>query len=214
MNMDLMHDITFYIMYGAAAIAAFVALERCVFFAYTLRQARKLEAALQQRVRGIDDLPEALRKRDSLPLQLLRQLYEGKSGLSTHNELEDLSQAIYISMRAKLVQGLWMLEAVVAAAPLLGLLGTILGIIDTFKALAEAGISDPGEVSRGIGTALYATALGISIALVGLVFNSQLQDRLELINDQLKILLLRAGMGSRLAPKPADAMPANTLQTA
>ena len=107
-------------------------------------------------------------------------------------------------MRGKLSHSLWILEAVVAGAPLLGLLGTIMGIIDTFKALAEAGVSDPGEVSRGIGTALYATALGISIALVGMVFNSHLQDRLELINDHLKMLLLRAGLGTQYVATAAS----------
>ncbi|MDI9738389.1 MotA/TolQ/ExbB proton channel family protein [Stutzerimonas stutzeri] len=205
MNMDLLHDITFYIMYGAAALAAFVVIERAIFFGYTLRRARALEGALHRRVRSLDELPEAAQKRDSLPLQLVRQLLEGRGMAHSHQELEDLGQAIYISMRGKLVHGLWILETVVAGAPLLGLLGTILGIIDTFKALAEAGVSDPGEVSRGIGTALYATALGIAIALVGLVCNSHLQDRLELINDHLKMLLLRAGMGAVPAQGPVVA---------
>lgn len=214
MNMDLLHDITFYIMYGAAALAAFVVVERGIFFAYNLRKARGLESALHKKVRHFDELPAELRQRDSLPLELLRQLFEGRSQVHSHNELEDLGQAIYISMRGKLSHGLWILEAVVAGAPLLGLLGTILGIIDTFKALAEAGVSDPGEVSRGIGTALYATALGIAIALVGLVFNNHLQDRLELINDHLKMLLLRAGMGTPFASKPVTAATATNLQTA
>ncbi|MDE1167789.1 MAG: MotA/TolQ/ExbB proton channel family protein [Pseudomonas sp.] len=197
MNMNLLHDLTFYVMYGAAALAAFVVVERCIFFSYSLRRARKLLPALNARTRSVADLPAELTARDSLPLQLLDQLYEGRRQLSSHQELEDLGQAIYIELRGKLSRSLWILEAVVAGAPLLGLLGTIMGIIDTFKALAEAGVSDPGEVSRGIGTALYATALGISIALVGLVFNSHLQDRLELITDHLKMLLLRAGLGTR-----------------
>ena len=195
MNMNLLHDLTFYVMYGAAALAAFVVVERCIFFSYSLRKARQLVPAISGKVRSVDDLPAALTQRDSLPLQLLSQIYDGRRQL--HQELEDLGQAIYISMRGKLSHSLWILEAVVAGAPLLGLLGTIMGIIDTFKALAEAGVSDPGEVSRGIGTALYATALGIAIALVGMVFNSHLQDRLELINDNLKMLLLRAGLGTQ-----------------
>jgi biopolymer transport protein ExbB len=211
MNMDLLHDITFYVMYGAAALAAFVVVERCIFFGYTLRKARKLVPAVNAGVRSIDDLPQPLTERDSLPLQLVAQIYEGRRSLTSHQELEDLGQAIYIDMRGKLSHSLWILEAVVAGAPLLGLLGTILGIIDTFKALAEAGVSDPGEVSRGIGTALYATALGISIALVGLVFNSHLQDRQEQINDHLKMLLLRAGLGTRYTA-PADIQPANVAQ--
>ncbi|MGC1328722.1 MotA/TolQ/ExbB proton channel family protein [Pseudomonas sp.] len=197
MNMNLLHDLTFYVMYGAAALAAFVVVERCIFFSYSLSRARRLVPTLTPQVRSVADLPSELTGRDSLPLQLLDQVYEGRRHLHSHQELEDLGQAIYIELRGKLSRSLWILEAVVAGAPLLGLLGTIMGIIDTFKALAEAGVSDPGEVSRGIGTALYATALGISIALVGLVFNSHLQDRQELIADHLKMLLLRAGLGTR-----------------
>ena len=205
MNMNLLHDITFYVMYGAAALAAFVVVERCIFFSYSLRKARQLLPAINARVRSVDDLPKALTERDSLPLQLVSQIYDGRRHLHSHQELEDLAQAIYISMRGRLSHSLWILEAVVAGAPLLGLLGTIMGIIDTFKALAEAGVSDPGEVSRGIGTALYATALGIAIALVGMVFNSHLQDRLELINDNLKMLLLRAGLGTQYVASPTPA---------
>ena len=204
MNMNLLHDITFYVMYGAAALAAFVVVERCIFFSYSLRKARQLVPAVNAKVRSIADLPAGLTARDSLPLQLLLQIYDGRRHLHSHQELEDLGQAIYISMRGKLSHSLWILEAVVAGAPLLGLLGTIMGIIDTFKALAEAGVSDPGEVSRGIGTALYATALGIAIALVGMVFNSHLQDRLELINDNLKMLLLRAGLGTQYVATAAS----------
>ncbi|RMW06410.1 MotA/TolQ/ExbB proton channel family protein, partial [Pseudomonas coronafaciens] len=79
-----------------------------------------------------------------------------------------------------------------------GLLGTILGIIDTFKALASAGVSDPGQISAGIGTALFATGLGIAIALFCVVFHNFFQDSLERINDQLKILLFRASSGARV----------------
>ena len=215
MNMNLLHDITFYVMYGAAALAAFVVVERCIFFSYSLRKARQLLPAINARVRSVDDLPKALTERDSLPLQLVSQIYDGRRHLHSHQELEDLAQAIYISMRGRLSHSLWILEAVVAGAPLLGLLGTIMGIIDTFKALAEAGVSDPGEVSRGIGTALYATALGIAIALVGMVFNSHLQDRLELINDNLKMLLLRAGIGTQyVATTAPDAVYVGQPRTA
>lgn len=196
MNMDLLHNITFYVMYGAAALAAFIAVERGIFFAYSLRQAVKLEAALVPSMHGIDELPADLNSRRSLPLEMIDQLFEQKGSVASHKDLEDLSESIYIATRGKLMHGLWILETVVTAAPLLGLLGTILGIIDTFRALAEAGVSDPGEVSKGIGTALFATALGIAIALVAMIFHNHFQDRVERITDHLKILLLRAGMGT------------------
>ena len=93
------------------------------------------------------------------------------------------------------------------AAPLLGLLGTILGIIDTFKALATAGVSDPGQISGGIGTALFATGLGIAIALFCVVFHNFFQDSLERINDQLKILLIRAATGARAQDEVTHRVP-------
>ena len=84
-----------------------------------------------------------------------------------------------------------LLDTIVTAAPLLGLLGTILGIIDTFSALAKAGISDPSGVSAGIGTALFATALGIGVALYGLLFFNYFQEQVERVGDVIKVLLLR-----------------------
>jgi len=208
MDMNLLHDITFYTLYGAAAIAAFIAVERGIYFSFSLRQAKKLEAVLNPNMHAIEELPGELRERNSLPLEMLEELFAHKSGLASHKDLEDLSESIYIATRSKLMSGLWLLETVVTAAPLLGLLGTILGIIDTFKALAESGVSDPGEVSKGIGTALYATALGIAIALGSMIFHNHFQDRVERITDHLKILLLRAGMGTTLkhaeAPRGAQ----------
>jgi biopolymer transport protein ExbB len=146
-------------------------------------------------VHTLGDLPEKLVSRDSVGAQALREMLQEKNQLKSHRDIEDLSEAIYIAMKAKLMSRLWVLDTVVTAAPLLGLLGTVLGIIDTFHALAQSGISDPIGVSQGIG-ALFATALGIAIALLGLVFHNLFQDKVERINDHLKILLLRAGMGS------------------
>ncbi|NVL28611.1 MotA/TolQ/ExbB proton channel family protein, partial [Pseudomonas syringae pv. actinidiae] len=88
--------------------------------------------------------------------------------------------------------------------------------IDTFKALASAGVSDPSQISAGIGTALFATGLGIAIALFCVVFHNYFQDSLERINDQLKILLIRAASGARVQgemPHPV-AIPQPNFRTA
>jgi biopolymer transport protein ExbB len=106
---------------------------------------------------------------------------------------DDLAEAVYIAHRETVTARLWMLDTIVTAAPLLGLIGTILGIIDTFAVLAASGISDPSGVSKGIGTALYATALGISIALFGLLFYNYFSKCSEKLCDRLKVLLLREG---------------------
>ena len=105
-------------------------------------------------------------------------------------------QALYLSQQAGVRRMLWMIDTTITLAPLLGLLGTILGIIDTFTALAAQGVSDPQAVSQGIGTALFATAAGIGIAVSCLIFNNYFNERVERINEQLKVLALDYASGS------------------
>jgi biopolymer transport protein ExbB len=57
-------------------------------------------------------------------------------------------------------------------APLLGFLGTVTGMIKSFEALAEAGLSNPGLVAAGISEALITTATGLAVAIpVQLAYN-------------------------------------------
>ena len=198
MDMNLLHDITFYVMYAAMAIAIFIAIERGIYFAYVRRQARSLMDALGGTVHSERDLPESATRRDSLPLSMVLPVLAQKASHGSRKDLDDVIETQYLSTRAPLARSLWIIETITTAAPLLGLLGTILGIIDTFKALASAGVYDPGQISGGIGTALFATGLGIAIALFCVVFHNFFQDSLERINDQLKMLLIRAATGARV----------------
>ena len=62
-----------------------------------------------------------------------------------------------------------LLSVIVGAAPLLGILGTVTGIIESFDLLGQAaGVSDPTMVAGGIAEALYTTAAGLTIALLAL----------------------------------------------
>ena len=207
MDMNLLHEITFYVMYAALAIAIFIAIERAIYFAYVRRSARALMEALGSHVHSAKDLPQALTRRDSLPLDMASAVLAQKATHGPRKDLDDVIDTQYLASRAPLARSLWIIETITTAAPLLGLLGTILGIIDTFKALASAGVSDPGQISGGIGTALFATGLGIAIALFCVVFHNFFQDSLERINDQLKILLIRAATGARVQSEVPHLVP-------
>ena len=61
----------------------------------------------------------------------------------------------------ELSPGLWMLETTVTAAPLLGLLGTITGMMHAFNLIGNNGLVDPTGVTAGVAQALIATALGL-----------------------------------------------------
>lgn len=57
------------------------------------------------------------------------------------------------------------LDTMITVAPLLGILGTVVGIINSFEMLEAAGIEEPGKVTAGIAQALITTATGLSIAI-------------------------------------------------
>jgi biopolymer transport protein ExbB len=89
-------------------------------------------------------------------------------------------------------RGLWILETVVTAAPLMGLLGTITGMMQAFKVIGGAGLVAPTQVTSGVAQALIATALGLLIAIFALFgFNffarvqSQALDRMERLGSKL-----------------------------
>jgi len=100
---------------------------------------------------------------------------------------------------------LWVLETIVTAAPLLGLLGTITGMIRAFRLFGNQGLVDPAGVTGGVAEALIATGLGLFIALVALfAFNyfshrqAQIMDEMERLGTRLiDHIRLDAGEGSR-----------------
>jgi len=83
---------------------------------------------------------------------------------------------------------LWMLETIVTAAPLLGLLGTITGMVRAFRLFGEGGLVDPSGVTGGVAEALIATALGLFIALVALfAFNFFSQRQAEVMDEMERL---------------------------
>jgi biopolymer transport protein ExbB len=65
----------------------------------------------------------------------------------------------------RLEQNLVWLASIANVAPLLGFFGTVAGMIKSFDALAEAGLSNPGLVAAGISEALITTAAGLAVAI-------------------------------------------------
>lgn len=62
------------------------------------------------------------------------------------------------------------IKTIINIAPLLGLLGTIAGMITSFRAASQTGLSNPTQVLGGISEALISTATGITVAVIGFIF--------------------------------------------
>lgn len=86
-----------------------------------------------------------------------------------------------------------LVKLVVAAGPLLGLVGTVLGMIETFQSITESGSSDPKLMAAGIGKAMIATVLGLGIAIPLLFVNAALASRskriIQILDEQSTGLL-------------------------
>ena len=182
--MNLLHDASLYLLYALFTLAIFLAIERSIFYLATGRELRQVLAALEAQ----SELP--LCKAGSVGAVLARAVPGLVAPGLSRAMLEDATEKVYIQVQRQLTQNLWLLDTVITAAPLLGLLGTILGIFETFTVLAKSGISDPQGVSAGIGVALLATAIGIGTALVALVIHNGFLARVESLGTDTKLALL------------------------
>jgi biopolymer transport protein ExbB len=100
-------------------------------------------------------------------------------------------------------RSLWVLDTVITLAPLLGLFGTIIGMFGAFSVLGDIQNS-ASQVTGGIAEALIATAFGLFIAMLGLVFFNGLNTKVRTIVHQLeviKLMLLNRRFGT---PTPAN----------
>jgi len=177
--------------------ALVIIIERLIFFGTSVRSGRDLEYDLKQVGRA---RPDEVRKliqhyEGSVQNELMKSAIELQGQPAEHFERE-VEESIMFQMR-KLDRNLWVLDTAVTLGPLLGLLGTILGMIGSFNILGTSGTSDPMAVSGGIAHALIATACGLTIALVGVVSLNYLNKRVRMVllqMDMIKSMLL-----SRLA---------------
>jgi biopolymer transport protein ExbB len=89
---------------------------------------------------------------------------------------------------ARLERGLVVLEIIVGIAPLLGLVGTILGMMTAFGQVGAAGQIDPAKLAQGIALILRATLFGLLIAIPSLIFWSYYSKKVESIAVDMESL--------------------------
>jgi biopolymer transport protein ExbB len=78
------------------------------------------------------------------------------------------------------------LDTIITLAPLLGLLGTITGMISAFGIVSEAGLGQPHAITGGIAEALIATATGLLVAIVALIPYNYFRARVEEMTDVME----------------------------
>ncbi|MCA9743984.1 MAG: MotA/TolQ/ExbB proton channel family protein [Deferribacteres bacterium] len=101
---------------------------------------------------------------------------------NSHLQKDELKELVLDTGRQEirmLERGLVALETIAGVAPLLGLLGTVIGILKVFNVIAELGIGEASALSGGISEALITTIVGLSIGIPAVVFFNYFSDRAE-----------------------------------
>ncbi|MCF3652163.1 MotA/TolQ/ExbB proton channel family protein [Synoicihabitans lomoniglobus] len=148
----------------------------------------------------------ALRRDAVMPDDLVEAVVDGKSVAGgrdsvlariiefsqRHDDDPDAVKAFARLELNRMERGLPYLDIIYAAAPLLGLTGTVWSLLRVFSSLtSETGLPDPVAFSSGVALALSATLLGLAIAIPALVGGGWLQRKVENYAAQLDVILER-----------------------
>lgn len=149
---------------------------------------RITEPLLEAIKKGQRDLAIAICKQNSqspaarIFLNVLER--EGNQGFETASTLA--TEAMFEETQ-KLKKHLWILGTVASSAPFIGLLGTVVGIIKAFESMAREGTGGFAVVAKGISEALVATALGLAVAIIAVIFYNYFQTRISNLNGLFRI---------------------------
>ncbi|MBB3995404.1 biopolymer transport protein ExbB [Sulfitobacter undariae] len=131
------------------------------------------------------------------------------SAFSATPQMETRLQADAETRFAKLESGFRFLDSVAQLAPLLGLFGTVLGMIEAFQSLQDAGAQvDPSILAGGIWVALMTTAVGLVVAMPTALILSWLESRVEaerVIADKAIMTVLQP-VGASASRETSDGM--------
>lgn len=117
------------------------------------------------------------------------------SGIKNKNTSAALAmESAAIEELAKMKKYLPALDTIITLAPLLGLLGTIVGMIQSFDIMSIAGIGQPHAVTGGVAEALIATAAGITVAITTLVPYNYFLFKVERATEEMEKYAARMEM--------------------
>lgn len=175
-----------YIIIGFGILGALIAIERLLVVGWTERKVKK----------QVDDSEPD----ESNPLG--RVMLEAKEHDQEDNDVLELHmEEAILKERPKLDRGLNIVKVLIAASPLMGLLGTVVGMIQTFEMISLYGSGDPQLMAGGISQALITTMLGLSVALPLLLLHSLAKSRvdsvIEILDEQSTGIVAEHALGQQ-----------------
>ena len=161
-----------------SVIAVTIAVERWIF----LRRSEREDSCFMADLRQDREKPGPV---ISAVLEKVRAAIFGGQKMMERTELEKILLAETLQME----KNIYILATIATIAPLLGLLGTVMGMIKTFHAASLSGLHNSGLLAEGISEALYNTAAGLTVTIFCSVCHNHYRSRIE---RRLRLIVLRA----------------------
>ncbi len=175
-----------WIIVGLGVLAAILIVLRTIF----LRSASASTGRVQQEIGGLvadGKLEAALKACKQLKGSTARVVASAVRNLDRDRaHIEDIVSEQILHESAHLNRFGAFIIVIAAVAPLLGLLGTVTGMISTFDIITEFGTGDPKLLSGGISIALVTTEVGLAVAIPALIFGNLLSGWAESIKDEME----------------------------
>jgi biopolymer transport protein ExbB len=179
---------TLYLMALLLLVALVVIVDRAWYLYRVMAGGRHVNERIAELPRMRTDLLQnEIDHAGHLPHATLLSVVLTHPELNDRDTLADRLEESILHEVPKMDRALWVLDTAVTLAPLLGLFGTIVGMFNAFAGLGQGG-SVPTQVTGGVAEALIATASGLFIAMVGMVFLNSLNNRVRLLVHQLETL--------------------------
>jgi len=195
----LQSSFTMIILVGCSIVALTFIFERWLFYKNTAIDADRFFIKLKDAFRN-DGIEKAISVCNSSLSPLAAVVKSGleESGRDAKS-VEEMMDAMAIDQRTKLEKNLSILGTLGNIAPLIGLFGTVVGIIRAFHSLAVAGSAGPSVISAGIAEALITTASGLVVAVPAVIFYNYFLRRVNTVMSEIesisKRVLVLLGIG-------------------
>lgn len=180
-----------WVIVALGAFAALLILIRALYLWRASSRTGKLEHKVGDLVhRGnIDDALEQCRRFKGSAARVVAAALRNMGRDREH--LEDIISESILAESSRLNRLAAMIMVIAAVSPLLGLLGTVTGMISVFDVITKFGTGDPKLLSGGISTALVTTELGLMVAIPVLLLGNVLSSWAERIKDSMEKAALR-----------------------
>jgi len=175
-------------IFGLSIIGLAIAIERFRLIRKRKGNLKELLTVLKTKLEAgkRDEAIEYCKSQKTSIAKVAAALIESSGINSSRERLENAADEAIITEMPQLERHIGMLGIIASVEPLLGLLGTVTGMIRAFFVISNINLSDPAQLASGIAEALYTTAAGLIVGIPAIAAYNYLLLKIESINWEME----------------------------